>query len=477
MSLPLPTDTGPAGPAAPPTGLPPTPRLPGRFRAAVRFPLRAAGWVRRHPRPALLTAVVLVGGAAFGVWRYALYQWGAAEAALRQDRPREARDRLGLCLRVWPRSPAVHLRAARAERQLGDLPAAEAHLNRCLELQGPTDDVRLEFLLMRVQAGEVEDENAPPVSALFQAVQDGHPEAPMILETIARTYLLRLRYRPAYECLSYWVEIDPRNPKPYYWRGWTLERINQPKAAKLDYDRALELDPDMVPPRLAVVEMLLQDKQAPDALGHLERLMRLAPDDPRVRARTGMCLFLQGRGPEARRLMEGAVPDLPDDPALLLTLANLDLQDGRGEDAERRARAVLANDPTDTEALFVLASALRLQNRTAEAAAVLAEHEKKQALVDRINALLKDVADSPTAKPDDFAELGRFFFRIGRDKLGVYWAERALERDPQNQNANGALAAYYEAKGEAARAAAYRRQLRPAAPAVPPAPKPGEKAP
>jgi len=138
---------------------------------------------------------------------------------------------------------------------------------------------------------------------------------------------------------------------------------------------------------------------------------------------------------------------------------------------------VLANDPTDAEALFVLASALRLQNRTAEAAAVLAEHEKKQALVDRINALLKDVADSPTARPDDFAELGRFFFQIGRDKLGVYWAERALERDPHNQNANRALAAYYEAKGDAARAAACRRQLREPPPAPPPAPKPGGNAP
>jgi Flp pilus assembly protein TadD len=436
-------------------------RLLGRAARLACYPWRIA---RRRPRLLLLSGIVLLAGALVGAWRYAVHQWQAAQVALKQDRPQEARERLRLCLRVWFRSPEVHLLAARAARLTGDLAAAEAHLNRCIELQdGATDAVRLEFLLLRVQTGEV-DELAP---VLFDEVQKGHPESPLILETLARAYILRLRYKPAYACLSKWIELEPHNPKPYQWRGLALERLNNQKGATADYHKALELDPDLIPVRLRVAEMLLEDKQAPEALPHLERLVKQAPDDPLVQARMGMCLFLQGRGEEARRLMEAAVVHLPKDPALLVALANLDLQEGKVADAERRLRAVLAVDSSDTEALFVLASALQLQGRTEESAAVLADYERKRVVVDRINELLKDKADSPSAGANDYAEIGELFLQIGREKFGVYWSERALERDPANQRAHRALAAHYDQKGDAVRAAAHRRQLREPAPAPP----------
>jgi tetratricopeptide (TPR) repeat protein len=327
---------------------------------------------------------------------------------------------------------------------------------------GATDAVRLEFLLLRVQRGEV-DAVAP---ILIEAVECGHPESPLILDTLARGYLRALRYRPAHACLSKWIELRPDSARPYTLRGWVLERLNHPKVAMKDYRRALELDPDQVEPRLRVAEMYLEDKQAPEALPHLEHLARQVPDDSRVKARMGACLFLQGRAAEARRLMEAAAAELPSDPALLVSLANLDLQEGKGADAERRMRTILASDPSDTEALFVLGSALQVQGRVEEAAAVLAEHGRKGAAVDRVNELLKNVADRPSARPGDYAEIGRLFLEIGREKLGVYWSDRALQEDPTNQAAHRALAAHYERKGDAANAAAHRRQLRDAPPAA-----------
>ena len=291
-------------------------------------------------------------------------------------------------------------------------------------------------------------------------MQEGHPESGMILETIVRTYLQRLRYKPAVMSLGLWIEREPDNPKPYYWRGQTLERLNDPRRAREDYDRALERNPDMIPARLRVAEMLLEDKQAPEALPHLERLMRQVPDDAQVQARMGMCRFLQGRTDEARRLMEAAVIRLPNDPALLVALANLEIQEGRPGEAERYLRTVLRGYPSDTEALFVLASALQMQGRSPEGAAVLAEYERKRATVDRVNDLLKDIADSPSATANDYAEIGRLFFEIDGEKFGVYWSERALERDPNNQTAHRALADHYERKGDTATAAAHRRQIR-----------------
>ena len=440
-------------------------RVLGTF---VHLPRRTWAAARQRPLAVILLATALALAAGVGVWGYARHQWRAAQAALREERPAEARERLKFCLRVWPSSPEVHLLAARAARLLADFSAAEVHLNRCLELQGgATEGVQLEFLLMRVQAGELDGELSP-IPALFDAVRKGHPESTLILETIARSFILRLRYKPAYDCLSLWVQTQPDSARAYQWRGWVLERLNNHKEATADYHRALERDPDLVPVRLRVAEMLLEDKQAPEALPHLERLMRQAPNDPMVQARMGMCRFLQGRTDEARRLMEGAVVHLPKDPALLVALASLDLQEGRGVEAERRLRTVLETDQSDTEALFVLSSALQLQGRTAEAAVFIADYERTRAVVDRINNLLKDVADSPTAKADDYAEIGQLFLQIGRDKLGVYWSERALERDSANQTAHRALAAHYQRKGDSAKERVHRQQIRVPATPVPP---------
>jgi tetratricopeptide (TPR) repeat protein len=420
-------------------------------------------WSR--PKSAIVVALLLVAVGLLIFDQYARLQWRRAVAAVADERATEAQPLLAFCLRVWPSSQDVHRQIARNARRMGDLKLAEAHLNRCLELQGgATDDVQREFLLLRVQTGEV-DELAP---ILFELVEQNHPDFREILNTIARTYILRLRYKPAYACLSKWIEIEQDNAKPYYWRGWVLERLNNQKGATADYHQALAIDPGMVPARLRIAEMLLEDKQAPDALPHLEYLTRQVPHDPQVQARMGICLFLQGRSEEARRLMESAVQYLPNDPALLVTLANLELQDGRPAEAEKHLQTVLKADRSDTEALFVLVSALQLLGRTEESVAVLAEYNQKRAIVETINEFLKDKADSATGTAEDYATIGRLFLQINRDKLGVYWLEKALERNADCQSAHQTLADHYTKKGDPKAAAIHRQHLRPGAPVMPP---------
>jgi tetratricopeptide (TPR) repeat protein len=426
------------------------------------YPARAA---RRRPRTALaLAGLALVAAAAAGA-AYVRYEWRAARAALAADRPVEARSRLAVCLLVWPNDLEVRLLAARAARLSGDVPAAESHLNRCLKLHGgATEAVQLEFLLLRVQTGEVE-QVAP---TLIDCVAKDHPESPLILATLARAYMHRLRYKSAYACLNRWIEVRPDAAKAYQWRGWVLERLNHHQAAEDDYCRALERDPDLFPARLRLAEMKLEDKKTAEALPHLERLYRQAPDQPEVLARLGMCRFQQNQLEEARRLLEAAAVRLPNDPGVLLYLARLDVRAGRGAEAERRLRTILKSDPTDTEALYNLGTALQAQGRTAEATRVMSEHTRCKRLVNRTNKLLQEVADSPSARPSDYAELGRLLLQIGRERLGVYWLERALEADPDQPAAHAALAEHYEKKGERDRAAAHRRALPPtnAAPAA-----------
>jgi predicted Zn-dependent protease len=291
------------------------------------------------------------------------------------------------------------------------------------------------------------------------AVESNAADTPRILETLSRAYMRRLRLKPALACLNRWVELRPGAARAYHWRGWVLERLNHPRQARADYERALELDASLFPVRLRVAEMLLEDHRGAEARPHLERLRREAPGDPMVLARLGTCQLLLGRPKEARQLMEAAIVHLPDDYALQIDLAKLDVQEGRGAAAERMLRKVLRGSPAETEALHNLVAALQLQGRIDEALAAAKEYERYKALVERSNKLLQEVVDSPTAGADDYAETGRLLILRGNAQQGVYWLEQALARDPAHRAAHQALAEYYDKKGDREQGAAHRRWL------------------
>jgi tetratricopeptide (TPR) repeat protein len=117
----------------------------------------------------------------------------------------------------------------------------------------------------------------------------------------------RFRYGPALACLNRWISVEPDAAKPYYWRAWVLERVNDHEGAIKDSLRALDLDPGLHSIRLRLAELYLKRSNPPEAARHLEQLSRELPDRPEVMARLGQCRFLQGKHGEARRLLEAAV--------------------------------------------------------------------------------------------------------------------------------------------------------------------------
>jgi tetratricopeptide (TPR) repeat protein len=413
-------------------------------------PLRLA---RRRPWSVAAALLVTALAAGTAVWAYARHRWEAARAALAADRPQEGRALLGVPLLVWWWDPDVQVLAARAARLSGDLPAAEAHLKRGLrQAGGATEALQLESLLLRVQTGEV-DQVAP---ALLKAADEGHPEAPLILSTLAVAYMGKLRYQPAYACLSRWIELRPDAAVAYEYRGWVLERMSHYKEGIADYRRALELDPGRFAARLQLASVLVEDNRPLEALPHLERLYRQDPDHPLVQARLGACLLLQGRSTEARRMLEAADAKLPHDPPLQINLARLDLDEGRPAEAEQRLRAVVQADPSDTEAYYALSGAVQAQGRAAEAKELFKVCARAKEVLERTNKLLREVVDRPGSRADDRAELGELLLEIKQEDRGLYWLYQALERDPRNQRAHAALAAHYARKGEADKAAAHR---------------------
>ena len=292
--------------------------------------------VRKHPKTtALVLALLVLVGAGVGFYVYALQQWDAARADVNNGRPAEAGRALGFCLSIWPDSVPVHLLAARRDRLMGDFGAAEAQLQQCIRLhKGATEDVQIEFLLMRVQTGEVDQ----VADDLFRRVDNKSPQSSVILETIARAYMDTLRYGPALDCLNRWIEEKPDNAKAYYSRGWVFEHLQETDSAIKDYQRALELSPSLTAVRLQLAEIMLNKADLSAALSYLEPLMKQSPEPSEVTALVGRCRYMEGQTEEARRLMEAAVKKRPDDGPLLVALAKLELAESKPVEAEQWSR-------------------------------------------------------------------------------------------------------------------------------------------
>jgi type IV pilus assembly protein PilF len=414
-------------------------------------------WKRPKTTAFVLALLVLIG-AGGGFYVYALQQWDEARADVNDGRPAQAGRAISLCLWVWPYSVPVHLLVARRDRLIGDFVAAEAQLQQCLRLnKGATEDVQIEFLLMRIQTGEVDE----VTDELFRLVENKSPQSSLIMETIARAYMDKLRYGPALACLNRWIEAEPATAKAYHWRGWVYEHLEETERAIKDYERALELSPDLGEVRFRLAEIMLDKVDALGALAYLEPLIKQSPQRPDVTAMVGRCRYQQGEVEEARRLMETAAKARPDDGPLLITLARLEMAEEKPIEAERWSRQALKADSTNADAEDLLEKSLRVQGRSKEADAALEQHEKDAALLRKVNRMLGENADPnhPTRNAGDFYEVGALFIRGRQDRQAEYWFTRALELDPGHQPTLKALAEYYEGKGDKEKANAYRQRL------------------
>jgi tetratricopeptide (TPR) repeat protein len=409
----------------------------------------------RRPRLLLTLGFALCLIAVGAVYFWADYQFRQARKALRQDRLDDARRHIQLCLWVWSRGPATHLLAARIERTRGNFIEAEQHLKEATRLQGGSSEAtQLEWVLMRAQAGELDELSG----GLRECLEAKHPDSAAILETLARVYMRETRLGYAKVCLDRWIELEPEAGHAYYWRGWVWERLNNPHGARDDYQRALELAPWRWDIQLRLAEMSVADNSPTAALPYLRPLMQTHADDPQVMTTWAGYLMLKGKTDEAQQVLDQVLQAHPDDLGALLQRGRLAFETSGPEKAEGYLRRALAIRPTHPDVLFQLSRVLqRIPGRATEAEEIMARTEQLKADQTRLQTLLRMPSVPPSEQAAWTSELGTLFIRLGEDMTGLEWLHRALREDPQCGPAHEALARYYEAHGQPAKAAPHRK--------------------
>ena len=420
-----------------------------RFRAT-----RVFSWAKGHPRTAAVVLLAfLVGGYFLGYYLWADYHYHAAQRALTRGDVAAARGHLAECLKVWPSSPRVHFLAARAARRDCDYLNAQRHLRLCQKLGGFTTDVELESVLLRVQQGELDGLD----QKLKASIPPDHPDAVLVLESLARGYLKTDRLADALECLTLWLHHHPDTVQALLWRGWIWERVHRVEEAITDYRHVLELKPDNNEAHLHLGQLLVGTNRVKEAAEHFEWL-RDRQETPSVLLGLAQCYSELDREGEARQILDGILAKDPANSRALAERGRVALVVESPAAAETWLRRAVAVAPDDREARFHLVQALQRQGKRSAARQCFAELERLRTDLKRLNVLVVAIAKSPQ-DPKLRREAGEICLRYNRVDEGLHWLAGALRVAPDDRTTHRILAEHYEKAGDQGSARWHRRFL------------------
>ncbi|HMF10883.1 MAG TPA: tetratricopeptide repeat protein [Gemmataceae bacterium] len=382
----------------------------------------------------LLAACAVVIGPHLRAW----YHFRAARRELDRYHNPQAIRHLQACLEQWPKDADAILLAARAARRAGRYTEADSLVEKYQQARGLDDAGSFEQLLLSVERRV--DQSA---DACWRHVEQGHPDAPLILEALTRGYLRQYRLAEARACLNRWLQSEPDNAQACYLEGlFHLDYAHARGAATTSYRRAVELDPEHEEARLGLAVTLLDAHDFAEAAEHLEYVRQHQPGNLSVRVGLAECRDALEHPEEAERLVNGVLAEQPDFAPALALRGRILFDSGRAEVAEDWLRRAVARDPSNHRARFNLAACLRQIGKTDEAGQqqqLLEQLEGDLARFDEI--VTKEMLQRPR-DPALHAALGRLLLRGGRREEGLRWLHSALRLDPQNAAARETLAEF-----------------------------------
>ncbi|HVK18277.1 MAG TPA: tetratricopeptide repeat protein [Fimbriiglobus sp.] len=400
--------------------------------------------------------LALVGLAAVGyflVWP--ALELSAAEDALRRHDPAAARARLDHYLARHPGDAHALLLAAQAARRSDQCADAERFLTAFEEAAGASDASKLEWTLLGAQQGDF----AGKEDRLRADAGRNSPDAPAVLEALAKGYDASFRWPDATAALDRLLTLEPDHAVALTLRGTIADRLRKPDDAEKDFRRAVELTPDSPATRLALAGLLTRRGHTREALRNFEQVLQARPGDPAALLGLARAHFDASDLDGTQQRLDELLAADPDHADALVDRGRLDLRRERPADAEPFLRKAVAAAPWHRDGHRLLLLTLKEQKRTDDAArceARLAELTAEDGVGGRLKLRARD-------NPGDVAvrwELWQWSRRNGQTGDGIAWLTEVLRAEPKHPQAHAALADYFETSGQPRRAAQHRDMAR-----------------
>jgi tetratricopeptide (TPR) repeat protein len=146
------------------------------------------------------------------------------------------------------------------------------------------------------------------------------------------------------------IELDPAFARAYYQRGLLL---NYPKndavGARRDIERAIELDPDLIGPRMVRANVLYYETDFATALPDLDHVLGLDPKYGEALRMRALIYERQDRAADARRDFDAAVLSAPDNKSILSDRAAFFIRQGDYTAALADADRLVASDGAEPQ--------------------------------------------------------------------------------------------------------------------------------
>lgn len=345
--------------------------------------------------------------------------------------------------------------------------------------------------LLLVRAGASSDLGDP--RAAQQQIEEAraiNPESPDPWLAEVPILLRTRQFDRAQAAAEQGLKRAPDNAEAWYQKGSIAHVQARTDQALKDYDRAIALDAQHAEAQLARAGILMDQGRLDEARTEVQRLLKIAPNEPRVLYLSAVQAEQRGEAAAAKDALKAITAQLDPVPidyiryrpqALMLNglahfgLGEMDKAKPYLEYAQRLQPAsplakvlaqVYAAEPNLDRASAVLDTYLRAFPGDSSALVMMASVQMAQGRHARATALMQEALRSKDS-PEFRTALGISLLRSGQFEDATEELEKAFQRNPRQGYAGMALATLYLRKGQAAKAVAVANKLTQAQPANP----------
>ena len=408
---------------------------------------------RRRVIVAAIAILALGGAGAVLIWLAVrpAFALGRADEALRRYDFTSARAELNDYLERWPNEAGPLLLAAKLARRSDACAEAERRLTELEQRVGTTPASQLEWMLLGAQQGDFAGEE----QRLQLTVSQNGPEAPEIVEALAKGYKVSYRWSEALMTLDWLIQRSPEHLPALLLRGKILDHLRETDAAAADFRRAVAQAPENAATHTALAEALNRLGHTREAIYHYEVAERLRPGDSTTLLGLARALTDAAALSEAEHQLDKVLAADANNSDALVERGRLALRRSRPAEAEPFLARAVGAAPWRRDGYQLQLLALRELGRPeaiSQCSARLAELQSEDAAGGR----LKSQAVTAPGVVAPRRELWQWSQRNGQREDALAWLTEVLRLDPGHAQAHAAFADYFERAGQPRRAALHR---------------------
>ena len=251
--------------------------------------------------------------------------------------------------------------------------------------------------------------------------------------------------------------------------GRALLQQDNVEAAKVQFQDAIKLRPDYIPPRLALAQIQLGRQEWANALTSGKEILAASPNNVSGRLIISSALMGTGDFKTAKQELESTLKLYPESNDAKYQLAFLYFQEKRYADAERIFSEIYHSNPPDIRGLMGITETYMIQGKFDQAMAAVKKeielHPEKTNLKvaygniavrnGNVKEALKSYDEVIKANPKDgsmYIRMGIAYRQLGDSKNAIEYLRRAIELLPNEVSAYSELAMLLHLEGKESQA-------------------------